>query len=276
VSPHVTTTGDPADPAVVLLHGLGVSSWMWDDQVAALSDRFHCIAIDLPGNGGSHAVPWESTAGTAAVVADVVADTAAGGTAHVVGLSLGGYVALALLAAHPERVRSAVVSGVTTDPLRPAWLYGALVRANLRLLDVPAFVRASARMMGIPEQARAAYVADAARMSRDGARRVYAELLHHRTPDLGPHADRVLAVAGDREVRAAHAALRRLAAAGATAALAPRAHHAWNGEHPELFSRMVRDWALDRALPPELVPVAAGTGSAAAGGRGPGTSGRGA
>ena len=31
---HIARTG--TGPALVLLHGLGVSSWMWDEQVAAL------------------------------------------------------------------------------------------------------------------------------------------------------------------------------------------------------------------------------------------------
>lgn len=35
---------------------------------------------------------------------------------------------------------------------------------------------------------------------------------------------------------------------GATAALVPDAHHGWNGEHPDLFTAMVRRWIDDRAL----------------------------
>ncbi len=262
MSLHVTTTGNASGPTVVLLHGLGVSSWMWDEQVAALSDRFRCVTIDLPGSGASSAEHWESLSGTAAAVADVVRDTADGGAAHVVGLSLGGYVALDLLVEHPDRVRSAVVSGVTTVPLSPAWLYGPATRASLALQRVPAFVRASAAMMRLPAESRAAFVADAARLDRGAAQRIYAELLHRSLPPLGPHAERLLAVAGDREAKAIRTGLAAFAAAGATAAVVPRASHAWNGEHPDLFSRTVAGWALDRALPAELQRVPAPVRSA--------------
>ena len=255
---HVTRTG--TGPALVLLHGLGVSSWMWDDQVAALSDRFECVTVDLPGSGVSHARPWTSLAATADEVAGVVADVAPDGAAHVVGLSLGGYVALALLAAHPDRVRSAVVSGVTTGPLSPAWLYRPVTRLGGRMMRRPAAVRASARMMRIPAEATAAMLVDAARLSPDAANRLYTELMDgYRTPELGAAAERLLAVAGDGEVRPVRAGLADLAALGATTAVVPRAHHAWNAEHPELFSRMVADWALHRTLPPELAAAGVAT-----------------
>ncbi len=260
MSLHVTRTG--TGPVLVLLHGSGVSSWMWDDLVAALSDGFHCVAVDLPGSGASHAEPWTSFAATADAIAgvidDMADDVADDGTAHVVGLSLGGYVTLALLAAHPDRVRSAVVSGITTRPLAPGWLYRPLTRLSVRMMRRRAFVRASARAMRIPAEATAAMLVDAARMSRDAADRIYAELVDgYRTPDLGPAAGRLLAVAGDAELRPVRDGLADLAAAGATAAVAPNAHHAWSAEHPDLFARMVADWALHRTLPPELVPVGA-------------------
>ena len=73
---------------------------MWAEQVRHLSDRFHCVTIDLPGNGASHEVPWRSFDDSAAAVAAVIAATPAG-HAHVVGLSLGGYVAITLIARHP-------------------------------------------------------------------------------------------------------------------------------------------------------------------------------
>jgi hypothetical protein len=104
---------------------------------------------------------------------------------------------------------------------------------------------------------------DAARLSRDAADRVYAELgSGYRTPPLGAAAGRLLAVAGDAELRSIRSGLADLAAAGATTAVVPDAHHAWNAEHPDLFDRMVADWALHRTLPPELVPAATAAGSA--------------
>lgn len=43
--------GDPGAPAVLLLHGFAASSYMWRDLIAALADRYHVIAPDLPAFG---------------------------------------------------------------------------------------------------------------------------------------------------------------------------------------------------------------------------------
>jgi pimeloyl-ACP methyl ester carboxylesterase len=255
---RTTATGDPAAPTVVLLHGFGVASWMWDEVVALLSDRYHCVTVDLPGQGVNHAQPWESLAGTADRVAEVVREADPDGRAHVVGLSLGGYVALALLARHPEAVRSAVVSGVATRPLLPARLHGALVRVAVPLLRSRLVARGMAALMRLPAEARTAYVDGVARLTPATIERVYAEVLDHRLPDgLDARTGRLLAVAGDREARSVRRSLADLAATGATAARVPRAGHAWTAQHPELFARTVADWAEHRTVPAELVPVPA-------------------
>ncbi len=43
--------GDPGAPAVLLLHGFAASSYMWRELIAALADRYHVIAPDLPAFG---------------------------------------------------------------------------------------------------------------------------------------------------------------------------------------------------------------------------------
>src|SRR3954468_9416209 len=47
--------GDPAAPAVVLLHGFPASSFMFRELIPALADRFHVIAPDHLGFGHSDA-----------------------------------------------------------------------------------------------------------------------------------------------------------------------------------------------------------------------------
>jgi pimeloyl-ACP methyl ester carboxylesterase len=248
MSLHVETTGDPAHPAIVLLHGLGVSSWMWAEQVRHLSDRFHCVTIDLPGNGASHEVPWRSLDDSAAAVAAVIAATPAG-HAHVVGLSLGGYVAVTLTARHPAVVDNVVVSGVTAEPLRPAWRNRLLALVGGAIMRTPRLTRAYATAMRLPPEARDAMAADAGVLSRATTRRIYDEIVPFQLPAaMNVHAARILAVAADHDVRSIRRGLDTFAAAGASGAVARDAHHAWNAEHPQLFSDMVEDWVTDRTV----------------------------
>src|SRR5690606_30489080 len=72
-----------------------------------LAERHTLLAIDLRGHGAS---PWARDAShSMETFADDVAAViraAAGGSAHVVGLSMGGYVTLALWERHRDTVRS--------------------------------------------------------------------------------------------------------------------------------------------------------------------------
>ena len=90
---------------VVLLHAFPLDSRMWDDVAPLVPGARTLLAVDLPGLGSS-AGPGTS-APSLDDAADAVAQTlaAVGLTrAVVVGLSMGGYVALALLDRHPGLV----------------------------------------------------------------------------------------------------------------------------------------------------------------------------
>lgn len=51
-STHVTITGDPQFPPLVLLHAMGVTSMMWLDNVDTLRRHFRVYAVDMPGDIG--------------------------------------------------------------------------------------------------------------------------------------------------------------------------------------------------------------------------------
>src|SRR3954452_19185195 len=53
---HHRESGEPGDPAVLLVHGYPESSYMWRDILPALAAAgYHALAPDLPGYGDSEA-----------------------------------------------------------------------------------------------------------------------------------------------------------------------------------------------------------------------------
>lgn len=50
---HVVTAGDSSNEPVVFMHGFPETWFAWHHQMAALSDRFFCVAFDLKGYGQS-------------------------------------------------------------------------------------------------------------------------------------------------------------------------------------------------------------------------------
>jgi pimeloyl-ACP methyl ester carboxylesterase len=232
VSLYAEATGPSRAPAVVFLHGVRVSSWMWWQQVPAFADHL-CLPVDLPGHGRSRDLPWTSLADTADRVAALVRARTADGRAHVVGLSLGGQVALALLERHPDVVARAVVSGVTTEPwphrrlLGPqAWLTTAQLRSR-RLVD------AQARALRLPPWATA-------------------EVAGYTLPrSLAAVPTPTLALAGARESELIRRAVETIPAVlpAAVGRVVPGVGHGWNVEAPDLFTATVRAWIEGRPLP---------------------------
>jgi 3-oxoadipate enol-lactonase len=107
-SVHVSERGE-GDP-VVFLHAFPLSAAMWDYQIEALAPTHRCLAIDLPGFGGSPpaADPSTTTIEAWADLVDAVLEALDVDAATIVGASMGGYLAMALLRRHPARVSQAV------------------------------------------------------------------------------------------------------------------------------------------------------------------------
>jgi pimeloyl-ACP methyl ester carboxylesterase len=252
VTLYVDEFGRGNNSTIVLLHGVGTSGWMWRKLSAALGSDLHVVIPDLPGHGRSNGRPWASMADTVAAVAEVICSSSPLGRAHVVGLSLGGHVAVQLAADVPEVVESAIVSGVNVLPFpHPVMMrLGGLVMAPF--LSSGPMLRANAKALGVPAEDFDDYRA-AARSMRPGTfRRVGAELMTFGVPAAAATSPcRLLAVAGENEHELILRSLPKLADGfpRGTARTAPGVGHAWVGQAPELFSAMVRAHVADVALP---------------------------
>lgn len=100
------------EPALVLLHAFPLHSGMWAPQVRHLAAHRRVIAPDLPGFGRSDApdsMYRYTMSGFADLVAGLIKHLRLGPVA-LCGLSMGGYVAFALLREHPERVSALVLA----------------------------------------------------------------------------------------------------------------------------------------------------------------------
>jgi pimeloyl-ACP methyl ester carboxylesterase len=105
---HVSTLSTGEGPDVLLIHGLGAAKSSFFDCAALLArDGYRVHALDLPGFGGSskpptapYSAPWFAEAVRG------VMDALEIESAHLVGNSMGGRVALEIGLRWPERVRS--------------------------------------------------------------------------------------------------------------------------------------------------------------------------
>jgi 3-oxoadipate enol-lactonase len=247
----VSGDGRSAPSPVLLLHGLGSSGRDWPLQIPVFASRGPVITVDLRGHGRSSRGRTRPTVELMADDLAVLLQVASQPPAHVIGLSLGGCVGLALAIRAPACVRSlTLVNAFASRPhltlrgfARMLTRLGLLALAPMR--TVAAHVARD--MFPRPEQeeiyravveslsrnAKAAYTAALLALVRFDAR---AELGRVRCPTL--------IVAGERDVTVPMSAKRRLGREISSARLlpVPDSGHATNIDQAEVFNRAVLEF----------------------------------
>lgn len=257
----VTSTGPAGADSVLLLHGVGTTGWMWRRLASDLAGDMHVLVVDLPGHGASASRTWRSMSDTVNAVTDVVRSHAHDGRAHLVGLSLGGYVALDMAATHPHTVPTATVSGVNVLPFPRPRLMRLAGRALSPVMTAGPMLRANAKALGVPEEDYAGYAAAARSMAPGTFLAVGEELMGYRVPEGAARSTtRVLALAGSQEQPLILRSLAPVADAfpRGQARVAPGVGHAWNGQSPELFAAAVRAHIAGDPPPVGLLPAPTG------------------
>jgi pimeloyl-ACP methyl ester carboxylesterase len=113
MSLYVREAGPVDAPTIIFLHGGGLSSAMWQPQLERLHD-YHCLAPDLPEQGNSANIGPFTFADASRQVADLIRERVPNGRTHLVGLSIGGAVAVRLLRDAPEVIDHVMISGTAT------------------------------------------------------------------------------------------------------------------------------------------------------------------
>lgn len=118
---HVLESGSADQPTLVLVHGNVSSARFFAELMADLADRWHCVAVDLRGFGGSERAPVDARRGVRDFADDLHAAITeaglvpAGERMHLLGWSLGGGVVFQYTMDHPGTVASVVLE----SPMSP-------------------------------------------------------------------------------------------------------------------------------------------------------------
>ncbi|MGZ8437290.1 MAG: alpha/beta fold hydrolase [Candidatus Limnocylindrales bacterium] len=244
----LTAAGQVDAPAIVFLHGTRLSRAVWTPQLEVLGDEFRVIALDLPGHG-ERASERFSLDGAVEIVAGAIRDAAAGATAVVVGLSLGGYVAMTLAARQPELVRGLVIAGASAEPVGVRVLAYQALAATMAAFDSPRLDGLSRWLFRTRYPAAIAEPIVTGGFWPSGGAMALRTLLHQRfLPRLAAYPGPTLVLNGEFDL------LFRLSAATFAAAakdgrrvVLGGALHLSNLDRPAAFSLAVREFARSSA-----------------------------
>ena len=251
---YVQEAGPAGAPTIVLLHGAGVGGWMWRDTMATLSE-VHLLIPDMPEQGKSQDAGLFSIAGTARLVADLIAERAHGGKAFVAGLSLGAQVTVALLGSRPGVVLGAFASGTLVRPIAGVGLVNAMLPLYMPMRNARWLVRANMKTLEVPDKFESDFARETAALTTASYRRMTIENATFRVPPgLGSVTCPVLITVGEREMKVMKESAHDLVAATplARAFIVAGHGHNWPVQDPDLYAQVVRAWMSNGLLPDKL------------------------
>jgi pimeloyl-ACP methyl ester carboxylesterase len=225
---------------------------MWLPQIKRLQDTYYCLAPDLPEHGQSLEVGPLSMDAYVDIIAALIRESV-DSRAHVVGLSLGGSVAVTLLARYPELVDGIVISGTAQ---RLGKLYAWLNNLNAPILKYwpkDQLVSMMAKNFGIPPE-MTGLVNDIRQLSPEAMLRVTDMLKDLDVPTSAPNP--ILVCVGEKETGVAKNMARQWVRMlrNARGVIAPGGH-VWNLQYPALFAETVRAFLTDSPLPEALIAL---------------------
>jgi pimeloyl-ACP methyl ester carboxylesterase len=242
----VDVAGPPAAPAILLVHGSVVSRKIWSPQLRAWSNEYRVVAPDLPGHGDLAGLRFTLDAAVETVYGAITRHTA--GRALVVGLSLGGWVAIEHAHRHPETVSALALVGCSRNLTGALGFYLRTVAGLMRrgvLRQSPQRIEEKTRRLFPPslrdladEQMRAGVHAEplADAFAETAGKKWTALLATLDVPILIVNGERdSMARRGEADFLAALPRARAITLAGAG--------HACNLDQPEAFDRAVLDFA---------------------------------
>lgn len=238
--------GDP----LLLLHAFPLSGAQWEPQVHALADRHTLLVPDLPGFGGSPAPAEQYTLDDIADSLAATLDRYRLGRVAVCGLSMGGYIAFAMLRRHPQRIAKLVLADTRAGADNEQARAGR--EANARLAETSGSAAIADKMLPslLSPAAPPALVAHTRALIAANAPRGIALALRamalraDSTELLGDIAAPTLVIVGADDALTPPDEARRVQAAIPSARLVeiPDAGHIANLQQPEAFSLALADF----------------------------------
>lgn len=235
--------GPTSAPAIVFLHGIRVTRRMWQPQIDLLKDDYRVIALDLPGHGELRETEFSLDAATGTVAR--VIDQEARGRALVVGLSLGGYVAMEFGARYPAKAAGLVVASACVEP--SGW-YNFPYRGLALLLEKApegwtAWLNRKYFELFYGDEL-ASLLTGPGFYARGGVQAFHELFQKKFQPSVAAYGGPVLFVNGARDLGFRLHERKFLAAArNARLQIIPKAFHIVNLDQPELFADAIRNFA---------------------------------
>jgi pimeloyl-ACP methyl ester carboxylesterase len=247
--------GQDGSETIIFIHGLGISGWMWNEQLEFFQD-YHSIIPDLPEHGKSRSLNHFTIDDAAEGIVELINKHAHNQRAHLVGISLGAQVVLQILSKTPELVNSAFISGAlisnesSNEMLLKSLHYTLKKYQTVKNSDF--FIKANMRMYNMPKKFYKEFKKSTASIENENLEEILRENITFKLfPELENLEVPVLVMVGEKDYKiikkSALNIIEKLPES--KSAMACNVGHLWNLESPKLFNKTLYSWLTQRKLP---------------------------
>ena len=234
--------GNQSNPTVILLHGGGLSWWMWEPVISALEPDYHLVVPVIDGHDTDEK-PFVSIADSAHQLLAYMG----GHVFAICGFSLGAQIALEVLSQQPDFADFALIESAMTESLAlTAWLTEPAIKLSYGLIAKRWFARAQAKEMFIPEAAFETYFQSSQRISKSSLIQIMRSNAAFRiNPALSQCLTKTLILAGQHEIAGIKKSAQHLAQTipESQMRLLPKYRHGQLCiQNPDAYVKIFKDW----------------------------------
>lgn len=242
---HYEEYGDKDAPLLLFLHGGGVSSWMWNEQICYFTN-YHCVAVDLPEQGKSIEAGDFSIQQSAVQVMEVIEKLANGKETAVIGFSLGAQVVIQLLSDYPKAIQYAVINSafVKQSQIAEKRLI-PLMQLAFPLIKNRTFAKFQAKALSVNDNHFETYFSESRQMKPDTLSRIIRENMSFEIPDPFSKAEsRILVTVGENERAVMKNSAFKIIESNKNGSgiIIGNAGHSTPMSNPQLFNRLIEKW----------------------------------
>lgn len=251
-------SGNKDASLMVFLHGGGVSSWMWDEQIKHFTD-YHCINIDLPGQGNNKHIRLFSIEQSANAINKLLNKLGKEKNITVIGFSLGAQVLIQMLSCQTHLIDNAIINSALVKPSKfGAKLIDPLVCLTFPLIKNRTFSKLQAKTLYINEQHFEVYYKETCQMKKETLITILKENISFKLPTgFSNSKTKILVTVGEKEKSVLKKSLHKILNSNenCTGIIIPNTGHGAPLSNPTLFNQIIEEWIRNNRIPEPCILI---------------------
>lgn len=256
---HYQEYGNKHSPfMMVFLHGGGVSSWMWDNQIEYFSHNY-CLTIDLPEHGLSTGNGNFSIYDSSEKIIELIEIKANEKQVIVIGFSLGAQVTIQMLSLRPKLINYAIINSALVRPMTFAKkLIKPTTKLTYPLIKNKSFSKLQAKTLYIDKKYFDTYYKESCYMKLDALVSILEENMSFEIPgDFNKAKGQILVTVGEREKTIMKKSARDIVSQNpnCTEVVIPNIGHGISFAKPDYFNQLIEKWIENGRFTKESIEI---------------------